>query len=173
MLALLEFGTIWFWILCCIVGVIIVAFTEAEEDNHGGLIAFAVFLGLLYFGNSEDFKTAFHYVAHNPFTIIGGFLAYLALGTVWSFIKWFMYLKTLKAKHTKENGKIDGYYKSYFKAKRNKGRIINWMIWWPLSGVWTIINDPVVKSFKYIFNSLEGKFQAISDRITGFDKDVD
>lgn len=165
-MALLEFGTIWFWILCSIVGIIIVASTEVKEDNSWGIISIIIFSVLLYFGNSADFKMAFHYVADNPFTIIGLFLAYLVLGTIWSFIKWFMHLKTLKAKHANNDGKIDRYYKSDFKAKDNKGRIINWMIWWPLSGVWTIINDPVVKSFKYIFNSLESKFQAISDKIT-------
>lgn len=173
MLALLEFGTIWFWILCSIVGIIIIASTEVEEENSWGIISIVAFIGLLYWGNSDDFKIIFQYIAHNPFTIIGGFLAYLVLGTTWSFVKWFMYLKTLKAKYTDSKGKIESYYKSRFKAKNNKGRIINWMIWWPLSGAWTIINDPVVKSFKYIFNSLESKFQAISDRITssGFDKE--
>ena len=40
------------------------------------------------------------------------------------------------------------------------------MMYWPLSGIWTLIDDPVKKAFQKIFSGLENRFQKISDNLT-------
>ena len=50
-------------------------------------------------------------------------------------------------------------------VSRNKRRILLWMAWWPFSALWTIINDPVRKIFKTLYNSVKGWLQKISDYI--------
>jgi len=47
-------------------------------------------------------------------------------------------------------------------AKGNKSRILTWMFYWPFSGIWTIINDPVRRAFQWIYKRLEGVYQKIT-----------
>jgi len=49
------------------------------------------------------------------------------------------------------------------KASDHRGQIIGWMIYWPWSLVWTLINDPVVRLFKWIYRQIQGLLQKISD----------
>ena len=50
-------------------------------------------------------------------------------------------------------------------AKDNKSRIMTWMVYWPWSMVWTLLNDPVKKMFKAIYNRIVVVFDKISDNI--------
>jgi len=48
-------------------------------------------------------------------------------------------------------------------ANRNKGRIIFWMSYWPASALWTLINDPFTRLFKFIYNRIGSVFELISN----------
>ncbi len=50
------------------------------------------------------------------------------------------------------------------RARDYKGKIMSWMIYWPLSLIGTLIDDPIRKLFQAIFNAIQGAFQRISDR---------
>jgi hypothetical protein len=50
-------------------------------------------------------------------------------------------------------------------ASKNKASITKWIMCWPLSFVWTMLNDPVRKLANAIFNSIKKQFQAMSDRM--------
>ncbi len=50
-------------------------------------------------------------------------------------------------------------------ASDNKLRITSWIAHWPISAIWTIINDPVRKFINHIFNYFKGLFQRISNYI--------
>ena len=49
-------------------------------------------------------------------------------------------------------------------ARRYKGQIITWMTYWPWSALWTLINDPIRRFFRWVYEQLSGVLQAISDR---------
>jgi hypothetical protein len=49
-------------------------------------------------------------------------------------------------------------------ASRYKGQIITWMTYWPWSALWTLINDPVRRFFRWAYEQLSGTLQAISNR---------
>jgi hypothetical protein len=55
--------------------------------------------------------------------------------------------------------------------RENKGRIVLWMIYWPWSAVWTLINDPVKKTFEWMFHRLQGVYQFVADSIYRNTKD--
>lgn len=172
MVTLFALGTFWFWLLIVAVVISIVAITEQEDSNSWH---WSILIGLpilLYFtGCKEEIISLLNYIQAKPVTIVICFIVYLILGTVWSISKWYLYLTNLRE-----------YYRTYpynfnsnkekFSAKYNKERILNWMMYWPFSGVWTLINDPIKKSFQRIFKGLENRFQKISDDITKeFDND--
>jgi hypothetical protein len=48
-------------------------------------------------------------------------------------------------------------------AVRHKSSITQWIAFWPISFVWTMINDPVRKVVNWIFSRIKGTFQRMSD----------
>lgn len=163
---LFLFGTLWFWILIVVASIAITTYTEMSESNSTGFIILAATFLLLYFGgNSDAFKSFFRYVSQNPGDVVLWVLGYFVLGTIWSFVKWYFHLITQKERLI---GKEHAYphYKDRFDVKENKERILNWMIYWPLSALWTTINQPVRKLFNEIFRKVEGSYQKMSDNIT-------
>lgn len=157
------FGTVWFFVLLCVASIAIIVSTELDEPKSWGFWIMGITIGLLYFGgNAESFKSLLTYISQNPGQIILFIAQYLLLGTVWSFIKWYFYLVDRKEYYTKHDY---GYNKSDFTVGENKERIMNWMIYWPLSAFWTMINHPVRRAFKWIFNSFEKQYQVISDKV--------
>ena len=67
-----------------------------------------------------------------------------------------------KIKIEKKNG---AYTISVPTANNNKSLIISWISHWPISLVWTLINDPVKKLINYIFIHIKSIFQKISDHV--------
>lgn len=161
---LFLFGTLWFWLLSVIAVILIVATTEVEDSNSWGYVILIGTLCLMYFfGNKQSFNETFSYIAQNPGVIILTTLAYLALGVVWSLVKWYAWLKARVAK-AKANNSM--YYASQYQVSENKERIVNWMMYWPFSAFWTLIDEPVKKTFKALFSALEKTYQRMADRAT-------
>lgn len=50
------------------------------------------------------------------------------------------------------------------RARDNKGKIMTWMVYWPWSFIWTMIDDPIRKFFKMIYNRIQGVLESISAR---------
>ncbi len=48
-------------------------------------------------------------------------------------------------------------------AKRHRSRIMQWIAFWPISIVWTLIDDPVRRAATFLFNRVRHMFQAMSD----------
>lgn len=65
---------------------------------------------------------------------------------------------------------INGYYGESYRLEINpkvsnyKTQIFLWIAYWPLSFIWTIINDPVRKITNRIYNNIHTWLQSISDR---------
>jgi hypothetical protein len=51
-------------------------------------------------------------------------------------------------------------------VRLHKGDIMLWMTYWPFSGLWTLINDPIRKVFRTIYTHIAKSLQAISDRMS-------
>jgi hypothetical protein len=41
------------------------------------------------------------------------------------------------------------------------------MIYWPLSSLWTLINDPVKKAFEFVLSQFGGFYDKMSEKILG------
>lgn len=46
-----------------------------------------------------------------------------------------------------------------------KALVVSWIMHWPASLVWTLINDPIKKIINYIFKFIKSTFQKISDKM--------
>ncbi len=166
-------GTFWFWTLIFVTAVVIIYFLEAslegEDDLEGGggvpatvtlLISLAVFS---YWGGKQTLVDLLTYLRHNPLITVSLIVSYFISGTIWSFFKWYFFLKKVKNKMIKES-------KSIKKDKipnisKNKSKIMTWMMYWPFSMLWTMIDEPIKNTFKFIFGKVENVYQKMANRI--------
>lgn len=64
-----------------------------------------------------------------------------------------------------ENFEIHSYSIENPQANNHKALITTWITHWPVSLVWTLINDPIKKLINHIFESIKSVFQKISDKV--------
>jgi hypothetical protein len=176
-------GTIWFWILLGVSAGLILFFLERPlggfRDDGGGAESTAVILVafVLYWflGSSQDILDLAIYVRDNAWHVISMIAFYFFIGVIWSIAKWYFFLMNIKdgllakVEYDKQN-KLTTRGKDWIKdqipqAKNNKNRITTWMSYWPFSMLWTLINEPIKKAFRYIYARIEGIFQKMSNHI--------
>lgn len=169
----LLFGTLWFWILCVVTsGTIIWLLEDAlttsndEGGGRGATIVLLIFGALYYFfGSSEDVINILVFVRDHPLQVFGYFLGYVGVGVIWAFIKWYFYVHNQVQKDTKKLNEYEHHAVKIPTASQNKYRIMSWMYYWPFSGLWTIINEPLKNSFEYVYTKIGGTFDSISNKM--------
>lgn len=181
------FGSFWFWILVVAGALLVVYFIDGVDDRNGesdpfyvsgATITLLVVLLILQF--LSDVRP-FTYVYHHPLSALLFVLGYLIAGVLWSFVKWYSYLRNWSDKYKREkaeyfarpkNDSPDGrdYWNRLHRgtlptAKENKSRIIAWMSYWPWSLIWTFINDPIKRAFRALYRELQQTYQRIADKV--------
>jgi len=178
---LIIFGSIWFWILTVVsVGIIWNSLERAlnsTEDDGGGIFATIILIafGVLYyfFGSKEHVESIFQFIIHNSGTIIGIIGGYLVAGVIWSIVKWFFFLHDAKDKFLKNVSQYPNTYKMSEITKHiptasdNKFRILTWMYLWVFSATWTLIDQPIKRTFRFIYNKLESTYDKMAVKIFG------
>lgn len=145
------------------------------------------------------------FVTHHTVDALLYVLGYLAVGVVWSFIKWFSFLmgfrdryREVKTEFFASHGvpldqalnkeQAEAFHHTLWRqswngyrgvnlskrpsATNNKRRITAWMSFWPFSMAGTIINDPIRRLFKFLFNQLKASYQRIADHVFRNDPDL-
>lgn len=81
-------GSFWFWLLLLLSFIVLVLCVEWEAPFKAfGAILVTVGL-LVLFGTLDPFD----WIANHPGQVIGSIVGYFLLGTVWSLVKWWMYV---------------------------------------------------------------------------------
>ena len=107
---------------------------------------------------------------------------YIAMGVLWSFPKWFLFLRNERDKTRewlKEEKRRNTTYRrtstdlviNIPQASHNKGKIVAWIAFWPFSFIGTVLNDPIRKMFNFIFDQFKGLYQKMANAI--FKDDVE
>ena len=163
MLTLFLFGSIGFWVLLFVSFCSIVALIENENEGWADVVFVATMFALYKLGCQVEMKTIFTWIAQNWSYSLLLFVGYFVAGTLYSIVKWYLHLIDLS------NKKLHDPYvnasERKFQASENKVLITHWMIYWPISGIWTLICNPIVKIFNRIFYKLENFYQKIGDKI--------
>ena len=162
MFTLFALGTLWFWLLIIATVVTITALIE-NEQNVWADITFVASMVLLYkLGCGVGLTTIGIWIGVHWLASIGLFFAYLGAGTLYSLLKWAVFVSDGKDKLIRGN---NTFYPEQWTAGEHKTKITHWGIYWPISGIWTLISNPIVKAFNRIFYKLETVYQKISDKI--------
>lgn len=182
-------GGFWFWtlIVCAFIVLVLCVEFEAPFKALGTII---VTTGLLVlFGNFDPFG----WIAANPLHTVGLVAGYFLSGTLWSLVKWWLFVG--RRKEAYEDMKLEwfrsegikgvtvvpedrrGDWASYVSQWRRqkeaqipqamdyKGLIMTWMAYWPWSVFWSAFDDVIRKIFATIYAELASTFQRISNRM--------
>jgi len=99
---LLVFGTIWFWVivtLLCAVAVVFLDHLERDgEEGFGALIALSLFSAALFYFCGQ-LKAVVIAAFANPILTLEFVAGYFVIGLIYSFIKWYLYLRNIKEKY--------------------------------------------------------------------------
>lgn len=159
----------WFWFVAIPLLLAFLCWQIEDKGNSGfaSLVFIASLAGLELFSDVKPMT----FIWHHPFQAIWLAAAYIALGTLYVWVKWFSYVHTA-ARRMREKSS-DGYkpspsslgYKSFpLQVKDYKEMIFGWMFYWPISGAWTILNDPIRRIFNHIYDRIGGSLQRISNK---------
>lgn len=134
-------------------------------------------------------------IRQDPWSILVYLVGYVGVGVLWSFPKWWFYVRKVRdayladmLKYKVGNGldpaqkltpdqarDFTGRY-TYrpenrtwsqvlpIQVSQNKTKVLTWMVYWPTSMVWTIIDQPIKRAFLFMFEQVKGVYQAIGDR---------
>lgn len=159
----LAFGTLWFWLLMAAVWIIMTVAIESEATGRATW-AFVITLVTLQWISHVP---VLQWILHHPLDLGLYALGYLLLGTAYSFLKWTLLVYKLRDEMRRKGHWCYG--TGYGSNRRDapqpsefKNRITGWIMYWPVSGLWTLINDPIRKASQFIYNKCEATFHKIS-----------
>lgn len=175
MLEVLAASAIVPWILLAIF-VASMFYNVEYEKGFSATATMVIASGIAYV--LYDFNVISYFLA-NIKTVLVWFIGYLLIGTIWSIIKWYMYVIAAKNflianKFVKFRSALGENKEFLFRGSwqsvppkflSNKARFMIWLIYWPISFVWTMINDPVKMAFEWIYSKLGSSMQKISDKV--------
>lgn len=162
-----------------ILPVVAIIFLIAFLDNEKPFFAFislAVLIAALQF--FTDIKPV-DIVRHSPEILIG----YFALGVAWAVVKWVFFLYKTRSRYaefrstwlashpTYDPGDLQRDARRTFgfaippRPDQHKARIVTWMIYWPFSLLWTMIDQPVRKFFNLLYAAIKDALGRLSRRI--------
>ena len=194
--ALFFLGTWPFWVLAAIVFFVIVALEENEKEYWAAAAIVVYLAAIWKFGGvniiaaiTGDWKRA-------GLILGGGILAGVAWGIVKVVVfidagkRFYRDKKEQFLREHEVQGKdvpdhlrkawseayARSFSQSYGKSNRiaripicigdHKRRIIRWMMFWPFSIFWTVLDDFVTKFWRRVFDFVRGFLQSLADRLT-------
>ena len=99
------------------------------------------------------YKHLGEFIVNNPMLIVSFIILYLIIGLLWSFYKWYLYLKDSK----KQNRERD-YTNS---PSYNKDKIIAWMAYWPISMLLFVVGDLFSTFYNWLYSRVSGIYERI------------
>lgn len=160
-----------------------------EKDSYGWatLVFGGTLVALQAFSDVKPFTLA----TQNPWAFLIIVAAYFAGGGLYSIVKWYSYTKKIEDKIGDEvEEKLRGVSAESLAAdssilnralsnaksryatgltypllvSEHKAKITAWMAYWPISGIFTLLDDPIRRIFRAIYRRMAGTLQGISDR---------
>lgn len=178
----------WFWLFIVLLGFIGVSFFAAKEMDVFALFCFAITFAVIQFWCKID---VWGYLCGHWEQALLWTFAYLPIGVVWSFIKWFIFLRGIKLKYqdklerynqlrnlttaeaiqTEDWKKFLTSYENYEirkpKVNDHKDDIIRWVIYWPFSIATAIVGDLIKYVTKEIYAKVAYLYSKMVEKVLG------
>lgn len=161
------------------------------ENSHVGWATFTVAVTLVFLQVCTTFQPLTLAWLH-PTSALGYIVLYLVAGIAVGIFKWWRFtanvntnyqdaIDTMLLRDGKKFSELDkkaqdayldsaeaavtGHEYSYpLHLYQHKARITTWMTYWPITGLYTLIKDPIRSFYTYSYQQITGTLQAIADR---------
>ena len=163
MITLFLMSNIWFDFFMLLTLVALLIFTESGKVGLATITTFVPLLLLQFYGHVKILT----WIYCHPSLLFLYLLGYIIIGFFYSLIKWKLYISKLAKDCRSYYTKADGPLKNRADVPRvrdNSKRIIGWMEFWPVSLIWTVINDPLRRIVEVVFEKTEQLFQNIANK---------
>lgn len=164
-----------FIILAVLAAFVLIEIAIGSEAHIFGIAGLAIFIGTCWFFSVLPWTWAFANIS----TILIYSIAYLAVGVVWGFVRWYFYMLSARdnlgdvyRKNWLEDKSMDVTYYQYLviknqipQAKKKKHLISIWMIWWPFSIIYTLFDDVVRRFYNWIIEKYLQIYNSISAHV--------
>lgn len=186
LLQFLFFGDALLWSLVSLVAFGVMVFLVERNNGVGATALAAVVLAALQLMTPLDPLHAF--LAH-PVVSAGAVIAYFLIGVGWGVVKWWAFCTALRdgyaelrADYMQRNGWAESDLNDTRRRdmvstlrrqfefnlppqiRQHKARTITWMVYWPMSLLWTALNDPIRRLYNWAYNVISDVLQSISGR---------
>jgi hypothetical protein len=118
------------------------------------------------------------YIVTHPWQSAAYAAGYFVVGAAWSVAKWW-FAETSRVRHVRSlyverysDQTLKGFqtWAEFIKPlksrpSQHKADITAWITFWPVSLVWTMVDDPVRRLCRRIYDELQGVYQRITDRV--------
>lgn len=161
-----------FWFLIVIIGCFVI--WSIEKDSWGGATASTLIGAMLlwYFsGMPNPFPLLYdHWQTYVAFVVL-----YIVIGAVWGVAKWWFFLQNAADEYEARRGPLQAEWNGFSEDRKSrqpyvawlqtyygfppsiakhKGDFTTWMVWWPFSAIWTLLNDPLKRLYRAIYQYL-------------------
>lgn len=144
-------------VLLCIAEVgILSALVSTEHGLWGAFSLVAATAAYVVFFNKGAATTAWDWILVHPLQLGLSVLGYIIAGVVWSFFKYYSYIR---------EGKRRGVSKVSFASMDNTERAITWTAYWPISIGIHVLGDGVYKMFRWVYDQVSGVYDSILERV--------
>lgn len=170
-----------FFIVLIVIAALIAIEAAVIFENHLGLLAIALLAA--YLAVFTAFNPFVWVVSLSGWTIVTWVVGWFLAGLVWSFPKWYLYLKNVRDSFTEK--RLQSYRDAYAKdpkkaltfvsylqdegvapvALHEKMRISVWMVWWPFSIVETFFKDIVRRFYNWVVDRFIKVYDAITAKV--------
>jgi hypothetical protein len=108
----------------------------------------------------------------HPFKVLTSAAIYFVTGAAWSVAKWW-FEETEKVRTAKERwqtkphpqGTWEEFRKTYRNDEPDRHDVARWITFWPVSAAFTLLDDPVRRICRCIYDELQGVYKRISDHV--------
>lgn len=146
-----------------LIGMSITFVYASKEDSHFFTIVIIVIGVILYYPQVMIFIT-------NWRAMVFYSMLYIIIGSVWSFFMWWQYCrKFIKDNLTKPNyvrtsDELKDFYRQELSMAIHISMIAGWIIYWPWSLVWNIIDDFI----NLLINGFKDIYKVISEKVINY-----
>lgn len=135
--------------------VFLLVLSALVEHEYGSVVTFLLLTSIviLYFVQGKElFLEYYSFIKQNSGAITLGVLGYILVGFLYSFAKWYEFVKYYK---TRSASKLPPQVKDEITS------VARWVSYWPFGVIWFLLNEPI----SYLINKLSYAYDSIARRI--------
>lgn len=174
--ALMALG-FWFWVSAMVVFVAAIISVENEKFTITTPVVIIGIAGLIWLSRFD----VWGWLSANAATVAIAVVVYLIVGVIYGALRYMFWVHKIADQLTEwanlndyNVGALTSGEATHFKITaglRNfpvrvadsKGRITFWMIYWPFSAPWTLINEPIKRFYAFAYGRIAGILQGITN----------